>query len=165
MEAVTDFLFLGSKITVDNECSHSLIKRHLLLGRKVTFFTDQPRQHVKKLSHWHHFADKDSYSQSYGFSSSLVQMWELDHKEGFSTEELTLLSCGVGADFWECPGQREDQSVLKEINPEYSSEGSMLKLKLQYPGRLIQRADELEKTLMLGKAEGKRKGGSRGWDG
>jgi len=52
--------------------------------------------------------------------------------------------------------------MLKEINPEYSSEESMLKLKLQNPGRLIQRADELEKTLMLGKAEGKRKGGSRG---
>ena len=58
--------------------------------------------------------------------------------------------------------RRSNQSILKEINPEYSLEGQMLKLKLQYFGRLMQRADSFEKTLMLGKIEGKRRRGSRG---
>ena len=58
--------------------------------------------------------------------------------------------------------KRSNQSILKEINPEYSLEGLMLKLKLQYFGRLIRSADSLEKTLMLGKTEAKEEGGSRG---
>ena len=61
--------------------------------------------------------------------------------------------------------RRSNQSILKEINPEYSLEGLMLKLKLQYFGHLMQRADSLEKTLMLGKIEGKGEGGNRGRDG
>ena len=61
--------------------------------------------------------------------------------------------------------RRSNQSILKEINPEYSLEGLMLKLKLQYFGHLIQKADSLEKTLMLGKSEGRKKGWDRGWDG
>ena len=60
--------------------------------------------------------------------------------------------------------RRSNQSVLKEINPEYSLEGLMLKLKLQYFGHLTQRTDSLEKTLMLGKIEGRRRRGDRGWD-
>ena len=68
VEIVTDFIFLGSKITVDGDCSHE-IKRHLLLGRKAI---DKPRWHIKKKRH--HLADKGPYSQSYGFSSSRVQM-------------------------------------------------------------------------------------------
>ena len=60
--------------------------------------------------------------------------------------------------------RRPNQSILKEIRPEYSSEGLMLKLKLQYFGHLMQRTDSLEKTLMLGKIEGRRKKGDRGWD-
>ena len=60
---------------------------------------------------------------------------------------------------------RSNQSILKEINPEYSLEGLMLKLKLQYFGHLKQRPDPLEKTLMLGKIEGGGKGSDRGWDG
>ena len=77
-------------------------------------------------------------------------------------ECLHLAICGVGEDSWEFPwtAKRSNQSVLKEINPEYSSEGLMLKLKLQYIGHLIWRADSLEKTLMLGKTEGRRR---RGW--
>ena len=74
MEAVTKFIFLGSKITVDSDCSHE-IKRCLLLRRKA----DKPRQYIKKQKH--HFADKGLHSQSYGFASSHVRMWELDHKE------------------------------------------------------------------------------------
>ena len=74
METVVDFIFLSSKITVDGECSHD-IKRRLLPWKKNY---DKPRQHIKKQRH--HFADKGLYNQSYGFSSSHVWMWELDHK-------------------------------------------------------------------------------------
>ena len=75
-----------------------------------------------------------------------------------STEELVLLNCGVGEDSrvpWRT--RRSNQSILKEISPEYSLEGLMLKLKLQYFGHLMQRTDSLEKTLMLGKTEGRRR--------
>ena len=77
-----------------------------------------------------------------------------------------LLNCGVGEDSSESLGsvRRSNQSVLKEINIEYSSEGLMLKEKLQYFNHLIQRADSLEKTLMLGKTEGGRRRGDRGQD-
>ena len=77
-----------------------------------------------------------------------------------------LLNCDVGEDSWESlgPQRRSNQSIEKEINPEYSSERLMLKLKFQYLGHLMQRANSLEKTLMLGKTEGKRRG-DRGWDG
>ena len=75
MEAVTDFIFLGSKIIVDDDCSHET-KRHLLLRRKAY---DKHRQHIKKQRH--SFANKCLSSQSYGFSSSHVWMWELHHKE------------------------------------------------------------------------------------
>ena len=72
-----------------------------------------------------------------------------------------LLNCGVGEDSWvPWTGRRPSQSILKEIGPEYSLEGLMMKLKLQYFGHLIRRADSLEKTLMLGKTKGRR---SRGW--
>ena len=73
-----------------------------------------------------------------------------------------LLNCGAGEGSWESPwtAGRSNQSILKEINPEYSLEGLMLKLKFQYFGHLMQRADSLEKTLMLGQIEGKRR---RGW--
>ena len=75
-----------------------------------------------------------------------------------SAEELTLLNCGVGEDSWRVPWtkRRSNQSILKEISPEYSLEGLMLKLKLQYFGHLMQRTHSLEKTLMLGKIEGRR---------
>ena len=77
METGTDFIFLGSKITVDSDCSHE-IKRHLAPWKKSY---DQPRQHIKKQRH--HLADKGLYSQSYSFSSNHVWMWELDHKESW----------------------------------------------------------------------------------
>ena len=72
METVTDFIFLGSKITADGDCSQET-KRHFLLGRKAM----QPSWHIKKQRHY--FANKGPSSQSYGFSSSYVQMWELDY--------------------------------------------------------------------------------------
>ena len=81
-------------------------------------------------------------------------------KRRLNVEELMLLSCGVGKDLrvpW--TARRSSQSILKEINPEYSLEGLMLKLKLQYFGHLMQRDDLLEETLMLGKTEGRRRTG------
>ena len=75
-----------------------------------------------------------------------------------STEELVLLNCGAGEDsrvLW--TARRSNQSILKEISAEYLLEGLMLKMKLQYFGHLMQRTDSLEKTLMLGKIEGKRR--------
>ena len=77
METVADFIFLGSKITADGDCSHE-IKRRLLLGKKSY---DQPRLHIKKQRHY--FANKGPSNQSYAFSSSPVWMWELDYKEGW----------------------------------------------------------------------------------
>ena len=81
-----------------------------------------------------------------------------------SAEELMFLNCGVGEDSLRVPwtARRSNQSTLKEISPEYSLEGLMLKLKLQYFGHLMQRTDSLEKTLMLGKIEGGRRRG-RQW--
>ena len=75
MEIVTDFIFLGSKITADGDCSHEI---KILAPWKKSY--DQPREHIKKQRH--HFANKGPYSLSYGFSSSHVQMGELDSKEG-----------------------------------------------------------------------------------
>ena len=76
MKTVTDFICLGFKISADGDCSHKI---KTLAPWKETY--DKPRQHIKKQRH--HFADQDPYSQSYGFSSRHVQMWELDHKEGW----------------------------------------------------------------------------------
>ena len=92
METVTDFIFLGSKITADGDCSHE-IKRRLLLGSY-----DQPRQHIKKQRHY--FVNKVLSSQSYGFSSGRVWMWELDYRK-LSAKVLMLLNCGVREDSWE----------------------------------------------------------------
>ena len=80
VEIVTDFIFLGSKITADGDCSHE-IKRHLFLGRKamIKAFLESTLESKR-----HHFANNAPYSQSYGFSSSHVWMWELDHKEGWT---------------------------------------------------------------------------------
>ena len=88
----------------------------------------------------------------------------MDVRVGLSAKELMLLNCGVGEDSWESLGLQGNptspsynQSILKEINPEYSLEGLKLKLKLQYFGHLMQRTDSLEKILMLGKIEGRRR--------
>ena len=88
-------------------------------------------------------------------------MWELDYRK-LSAKELMVLNCSVGEDLripW--TARRSNQSILKEISPEYSLEGLMLKLKLQYFGHLMQRTDSLEKSLMLRKIEGKTRGQQR----
>ena len=104
----------------------------------------------------HYFADKGPSSQSYGFSSSHVWRWKLDHKESWVPKNwcfwIVVLEKRVP---W--TARRSNQSILKEISPEYSLEELMLKLKLQYFSHLMQRTDSLEKTLMLGKIEGRRR--------
>ena len=149
METVTDFIFLGSKITADGDCSHE-IKRYLLLGRKAMTNLDNilKSRDITLL-------DKGLSSQSYAFSSSHVWMWELDHKEGWVAKNWC---------FWTVVLERTLQSPLdnkeiKSVSPEYSLEGLVLKLKLQYFGHLMRRADSLEKTPMLGKTEGRRRSG------
>ena len=85
-------------------------------------------------------------------------MWEVDHKEGWAPKSWYFWTVVLEKTL-ESPldSKESNQSILKEINPEYSLEGMVLKLKLQYFGHLIQRADSLEKTLMLGKIEGRRR--------
>ena len=154
METVTDFIFLVSKITTDGDCSHE-IRRCLLLGRKAM---DKLRQRVEKQRQY--FVDEGLSSQSYGFSSSHVWIWELDNKKGWVSKDWCLQTVVLERLLRvSCTARRSNQLILKEISPEYSLEGLMLKLKLQYFGHLMWRADSLEKTLMLGKIEGGRRRG------
>ena len=119
---------------------------------------DKPRQCIKKQRH--HFVDNSLYSQSYGFSSSHVWMWELDHKEGWELKNWcfwTVVQEKTLTVLWVV--RRSNQLLQKKINPKYSLEGLMLKLKLQYFGNLRQKSKSLEKTLMLGKVENRRRKG------
>ena len=107
METVTDFIFLGSKITAYGDCSHE-IKRHLHLGKKAMTNLDSifKKQRFKKQRHY--FASKGLLSQSYGFSSSHVWMWELDHKESWVLKEWC---------FWTMEKTLESSLDCKEIQP------------------------------------------------
>ena len=121
---------------------------------------DHPRQHVKKQRHY--FAKNVSSSQSYGFSNSHVWMWELDYKERKRWRiDAFELWCWRRLLWVPWTARRSNQSILKKISPEHSLEGLMLKLKLQYFGHLMQRTDLLEKTLILGKTEGRRRKGQQ----
>ena len=111
-------------------------------------------KHIKKERH--HFADRSPSIQNYGFSSRHVRMWELDHKQR-RTDAFELCWRGQLRVLW--TARKSNLSILKETNPEYSLEGLMVKLKLQYFGYLMLRIDS-EKTLMLGTIEGRRR---RGW--
>ena len=118
----------------------------------------QPRQHIKKQRHY--FANKGSYSQRYCFSSSQVWMWELDYKESWVLKNWCFeLWCWRRLLRVPRTARRSNQSILKEISPEKSLEGLMLKLKLQYFGYLMRRADSSEKAHMLEKTEGRRRRG------
>ena len=120
---------------------------------------DQPRQHIKKQRYY--FAKKGPSSQSYGFSSSHVWMWELDYKESWAPRiDAFELWCWKRLLRVPWTAGRSNQSILKEFSPKYFLKGLMLKLKLQFFGHLMRRTDSLEKTLMLGKIEGRRR---RGW--
>ena len=134
VETVSNFIFGGSKITADGDCSHE-IKRCLLLGRKVMTNLDS-------IFKSRDIVNKGPSSQGYGFSSGHVWTWELDSKESWVPKNWC---------FWTVVLEKTLQSPLdcKEISPGCSLEGLMLKLKLQYFGPLMWRVDSLEKTLML----------------
>ena len=154
METVTDFLFGGSKITADGECSHE-IKRHLLLGRKAMTNLDSIlRSRDITLPTKVHLVKAMVFPVvMYGCES-----WTIKKAE---RQRIDAFELWYWRRFLRVPwtARRSNQSILKEINPECSLERLMLKLKLQYFGHLIQRTDSLEKTLMLGKIEGGRKRG------
>ena len=155
-ETVADYFFFGSKITADGDCSHE-IKRRLLLGRKAMTSLDSI---VKSRDIT--LPTKVHLVKAMAFSSH-VWIWELNYKRNLSIEELMLLNCGVWRRLLRVSwtARRSNQSILKESSPQYSLEGLMLKLKLQYFGHLMQRAASFEKTLMLGKIEGGRRRGQQ----
>ena len=154
LQTVRDFVFLGSKITADGDCSHE-IKRHLLLGRKA-------------------MTDLDSILKSRDITlptevclvKAMVfpvvmyrcKSWTIKKAEHRRIDAFELW-CWRRLLRVSWAARRSNQSILKEISPEYSFEGLMLKLKLQYFGHLMRRADSLEKTLMLGKIKGRRRRG------
>ena len=120
---------------------------------------DQPRQHIQKQRHY--FANKCLSSQGYGFFSSHVWMLELDYKESWVPKNWcfqTVVMEKILESLLDC--KKIKPVNPKEISPENSLEGLMLKLKLQYCVHLLRRTDSLEKTLMLGKIEDRRQ---RGW--
>ena len=148
-DRVSDFIFLGSKITADGDCSHE-IKRRLLLGRKVMTNLDSifksrditlpTKVHLVKAMVFH--------VVMYGCESWTVKKAErrrIDAFEVWCWGRLLRVP-------W--TARRSNQSILKEINPGISLEGMMLKLKLQYFGHILRRVDSLEKTLMLGGIRG-----------
>ena len=151
METVRDFTFLGSKITADGDYNNE-IKRRLLLGKKMW----QPRQHNKDsnitLSTKVHLVKAMVFPVvTYGYES-----WTIKKAEHRRTDAFELWCWWR---FLRVPwtARRSSQSILNEISPGYSLEGLMLKLKLQYSGHLMRRADSFEKTLMMGKIEGGRR--------
>ena len=161
MEIERDFIFLESKITADDDCSHEM-KRHFSFGRKLLPWKesyDQPRQHIKKQRYY--FVNWGPSSQGYGFSSGHVWIWELDYKESRALEFTDTFELWCWKRLLRVPWttRRSNQSILKDISPECSLAGLMLKLKLQYFAHLMWRADSLEKTLILGKIEGRRRRG------
>ena len=154
MKTVTDFIFLGSRITADGDCSHE-IKRRMLLGRKAmtnldsilksTVITLPTKVRIVKAM----IFPVDMY-ECESWTIKKAEHQSIDAFELWCWRRLLRVP-------WTA---RSNQSILKEISPEYSLEGLMLKLKLQYFGHLMQRADSFEETLMLGKIEGRRRRGT-----
>ena len=130
----------------------------MLTPRKESY--DQPRQHIKKKRHY--FANKGPSNQGYSFSSMYgCESWTIKKAE---CQRIDAFELWCWRRLLRVPwtARRSNQSILKEISPESSLEGLMLKLKLQYFGHLMQRTDSFEKILMLGKIEGKRRRGRDG---
>ena len=154
METVTDFIFLGSKITEDGDCSHE-IKRCLFLGRKAMTNLDSVvnNRDITLLTNVHILKAMVFPAVMYEYESWTIK--KAEHKR------IDAFKLWCWRRFLRVPWttRRSNLSILKEINPEYSLEGLMLKLKLQYFGHLMGRADSLEKTLTLGKIEGVRRRG------
>ena len=152
METVTDLIFLGSKITADGNCSHE-IKRHLLLWRKVMTNLDSvlKRTDITLLTKVHIVKAIVFPVVMYGCES-----WKIKNTEHWGTDAF-LLRCWKRLLRIPWTARRSNQSILKEINPEYSLEGLMLKL--QYFGHLMRRDNSLEKTQMLRQTVGRRRSG------
>jgi len=154
METVTDFIFLGSKITADGDCSHE-IKRLLLLGRKVMTNLNSILK-GRDIT----LPTKVRLVKTLVFPVVMCgcESWTMKKPECRRIDAFELWCWRI---LLRVPwtARRSNQSILKEISPEYSLEGLMLKTKLQYFGHLIRRTDSFEKTLMLGKTEGRRRRG------
>ena len=156
VETGTDFILGGSKITADGDCSHE-IKRRLLLGRKVMTNLDSILR-SRDIT----LPTKVCLVKAmvfpvvmYGCESQTIKKIECRRIDAFE------LWCWIRLLRMPWTARRSSQSILKEISPEYSLEGLMLKLKLQYFGHLMRRTDSLEKTLILGKIEGRRRSGQQ----
>ena len=154
VETVSDFILGGSKITADGDCSHG-IKRHLLLGRKVMTNLDSifKSRDITLLTKVHLVKAMVFPVVMYGCESWIVKKSERRRIDAFE------LWCWRRFLRVPCTARRSNQSILKEISPEWSLEGMMLKLKLQCFGHLMRRVDSLENTLMLGGIRGRRKRG------
>ena len=149
--------FVGSKIPADGDCSHES-KRQLLLGGKAMTNLDS----ILKSSHYFYQQRSIYYVLlvvMYGFESWTIKKsehWRIDAFELWCWRRLLRVP-------W--TAKTSNQSILKEISLEYSLEGLMVNLKLQYFGYLMWRTDSFEKTLMLGDIEGGRRRGQQRWDG
>ena len=154
VETVTDFIFLGSKITVNGDCSHE-IKRCLLLGRKAITSQDSvlKSRDITLLTKVYTVKAMVFPVVMYRCESWTIIKAEHQRIDAF---KLWCWRRLLRAPWTE---RRSNQSILKEINPKYSLGRLMLKLKLQYSGHLMRRTDLLEKTLMLGKPEGRKRRG------
>ena len=154
VETVTDFILGGSKIIADGDCSHE-IKRCLLLGRKVMTNLDSilKSSDITLPTKVRLVKAMVVLVVMYGCESWTIKKAEHQRIDAFE------LWCWTRLLRVPWTARRSNQSILKEISPEYSLEGLMLKLKLQSFGHLMQRTDSLEKTLMLGKTEGGRRRG------
>ena len=153
---VADFIFLGSKITADGDCSHE-IKRRLFLGRKVMTNLDSilKSRDITLPTKVHLVKAMVFPVVMYGF-----EIWTIKKAEDRRIDAFELW-CWRRLLRVPWTARRSNQSILKEISPEYSLEGLMLKLKLQYFGHLMRRIDSFEKTLMLAKIEGRRRSGQQ----
>ena len=154
METVTDLIFLGSKITPDGDWSHE-IKRRLLLGRKAITNLNSILKSIDIT-----LPTKVCLVKAMVFPVIMYgcKSWTIKKAECIRMDAFELW-CSRRLLRVPWPARRSNQSILKEIHSEYSLEGMMLKLKLQSFGHLMQRTDSLEKTLMLGKTDGRRRRG------
>ena len=153
VEIVRDFILLGSKITADGDCSHE-IKKRLLLGRKVMANLDSvfKSRDITLPTKFHLVKVMVFPVVMYGCESWTIKKTEHQRIDAFE------LWCWRRLLRVPWTARRSNQSILKEISLEYSLEGLMLMLKLQYFGHLMRRTDPSAKTLMLGKIEGGRRG-------
>ena len=157
MERVTDFIFLGSKITAGGDCSHE-IKRYQLLGRKAMPNLDSILESKDIALSTKVCTSKLCFFFFFSVVTYGCKNWTIKKTEHRRIDDFELW-CWRRLLRVPWIASRSNQSILKEISPEFSLEGLMLKLKLQYLDHLMQRTDSLEKTLMLGKIEGRRRRG------